>query len=70
MSASIAAAIEKIQHQSERLDLVIYCVGLLHDGDFQPEKSLRQTGCRSAAAVVSGQLPLVQVYSPSICYRC
>lgn len=39
---SIAAAIEKIQHQSERLDLVIYCVGILHDGDFQPEKSLRQ----------------------------
>jgi NAD(P)-dependent dehydrogenase (short-subunit alcohol dehydrogenase family) len=40
--SSIAAAIEKVQHQSERLDLVIYCVGLLHDGDFQPEKSLRQ----------------------------
>jgi NAD(P)-dependent dehydrogenase (short-subunit alcohol dehydrogenase family) len=39
---SIAAGLEKIQHQSERLDLVIYCVGILHDGDFQPEKSLRQ----------------------------
>ena len=25
-----------------RLHLVVYCVGLLHDGDFQPEKSLRQ----------------------------
>lgn len=40
--ASMAAAIDKIQSQSGRLDLVIYCVGLLHDGDFQPEKSLRQ----------------------------
>jgi NAD(P)-dependent dehydrogenase (short-subunit alcohol dehydrogenase family) len=42
--ATIAAAVDKIQHQSGRLDLVIYCVGLLHDGDFQPEKSLRQLG--------------------------
>ena len=39
---TIAAAVEKIQHQSERLDLVIYCVGVLHDGNFQPEKSVRQ----------------------------
>jgi NAD(P)-dependent dehydrogenase (short-subunit alcohol dehydrogenase family) len=40
--SSIASAVETIQHQSERLVLVLYCVGLLHDGDFQPEKSLRQ----------------------------
>jgi NAD(P)-dependent dehydrogenase (short-subunit alcohol dehydrogenase family) len=39
---SIAAAVEAIQNQGQQLDLVIYCVGLLHDGDFQPEKSLRQ----------------------------
>jgi NAD(P)-dependent dehydrogenase (short-subunit alcohol dehydrogenase family) len=38
----IAAAIEKIQHQTSQLDLVVYCVGLLHDGPFQPEKSLQQ----------------------------
>ncbi|MGG6237849.1 SDR family NAD(P)-dependent oxidoreductase [Nodosilinea sp. AN01ver1] len=39
---SIADAIAAIQTRTPRLHRVIYCVGVLHDGDFQPEKSLRQ----------------------------
>ena len=39
---SIAAAVNQIQAQVTRLDLVINCVGMLHQGDLQPEKSLRQ----------------------------
>lgn len=38
----IAEAIQKIRTQTDKLHLVINCVGLLHDGDLQPEKSLRQ----------------------------
>ena len=39
---SISQAIEQITQQTKKLHLVIYCVGILHDGNFQPEKSLRQ----------------------------
>jgi NAD(P)-dependent dehydrogenase (short-subunit alcohol dehydrogenase family) len=40
--AQIAAAIARIRQDSDRLDLVINCVGLLHSNQVQPEKSLRQ----------------------------
>ncbi|WOD39368.1 SDR family NAD(P)-dependent oxidoreductase [Nodosilinea sp. E11] len=40
--ASIAEAIAQLQAQSPHLHRAVYCVGLLHDGDLQPEKSLRQ----------------------------
>ncbi|WP_228053312.1 SDR family NAD(P)-dependent oxidoreductase [Nodosilinea sp. LEGE 07298] len=39
---TIAAAIASIQARTPRLHRVVYCVGVLHDGGFQPEKSLRQ----------------------------
>ena len=39
---SIAEAVIQIQAQVTRLDLVINCVGMLHQTDLQPEKSLRQ----------------------------
>ena len=39
---SIAEAVTTIQAQVTHLDLVINCVGILHQGDLQPEKSLRQ----------------------------
>lgn len=38
----IAQLAAKIQGQGRGLDLVINCVGVLHQGDLQPEKSLRQ----------------------------
>ncbi len=38
----VAAAIAAIKTQTDRLHFVINCVGVLHDGDFQPEKGLRQ----------------------------
>lgn len=39
---SMAQAVARLQAATPRLHLVVYCVGLLHDGDFQPEKSVRQ----------------------------
>ncbi|MBD1873581.1 SDR family NAD(P)-dependent oxidoreductase [Nodosilinea sp. FACHB-131] len=39
---TIEGAIAQIQTLTPRLHRVVYCVGVLHDGDFQPEKSLRQ----------------------------
>lgn len=38
----IAAAAKAIQTCDAKLHLVVYCVGLLHDGGLQPEKSIRQ----------------------------
>lgn len=38
----IAAAVTSIQQHTDRLHLIVNCVGLLHDGALQPEKSLRQ----------------------------
>jgi len=38
----IAAATERIRAEVTNLHLAINCVGVLHDGSLQPEKSLRQ----------------------------
>ncbi|MGF1498536.1 MAG: SDR family NAD(P)-dependent oxidoreductase [Elainellaceae cyanobacterium] len=38
----IAAAVHQIQVRTGTLHWVMNCVGFLHDGDIQPEKSLRQ----------------------------
>jgi NAD(P)-dependent dehydrogenase (short-subunit alcohol dehydrogenase family) len=38
----IAEAIQKILTQINKLHLVVNCVGFLHEGNLQPEKSLRQ----------------------------
>jgi len=40
--AQIATVIKDIQTETAALHTVINCVGLLHDGSMQPEKSLRQ----------------------------
>lgn len=40
--AQIAAAVKQIQESIGQLHLVVYCVGVLHEGDLAPEKSLRQ----------------------------
>ncbi|GAB4545520.1 MAG: SDR family oxidoreductase [Pleurocapsa sp.] len=40
--SQIAAAVQEISTTVDKLHLVIYCVGVLHQGDLQPEKSLRQ----------------------------
>jgi len=40
--AQVVAGIEQIRAQVAQLHLVINCVGLLHAGPLQPEKSLRQ----------------------------
>ena len=38
----IAAAVKQIQASVKQLHLAIYCVGVLHEGELSPEKSLRQ----------------------------
>lgn len=40
--AQIAVAIKEIQTETAALQTVINCVGILHEGPIQPEKSLRQ----------------------------
>ncbi|QIR38035.1 SDR family NAD(P)-dependent oxidoreductase [Tolypothrix sp. PCC 7910] len=40
--SQIAEAVQTIRNQVNKLHLVVNCVGLLHDGTLQPEKSLRQ----------------------------
>ncbi|MCL6435284.1 MAG: SDR family NAD(P)-dependent oxidoreductase [Leptolyngbyaceae cyanobacterium HOT.MB2.61] len=40
--AQIAQGIAQLQAQIGRLHLVVYCVGFLHEGEIQPEKSLQQ----------------------------
>ena len=40
--SQIEAGIKEIQASVKELHLAIYCVGVLHEGDFTPEKSLRQ----------------------------
>ncbi len=40
--AQIVQGIAQIQGQIDKLHLVLYCVGFLHEGNIQPEKSLQQ----------------------------
>ncbi|WP_414565371.1 MULTISPECIES: SDR family NAD(P)-dependent oxidoreductase [unclassified Anabaena] len=40
--AQIVAVIQEIKNEVNKLHLVINCVGLLHEGNLQPEKNLRQ----------------------------
>lgn len=40
--AQLATAVKQIQESVEQLHLAIYCVGVLHDQNLSPEKSLRQ----------------------------
>lgn len=42
VEADIAQGIAEIKARHHALDLVINCVGILHDNDLQPEKGLRQ----------------------------
>ncbi|WP_319419121.1 SDR family NAD(P)-dependent oxidoreductase [Pleurocapsa sp. FMAR1] len=42
IESDIAAAAAHIKESSKRLHLAIYCVGVLHEEDLTPEKSLRQ----------------------------
>lgn len=45
----IEAAIATVRQDSDRLHLVINCVGFLHDGQQQPEKSLRHIKAENLA---------------------
>ncbi|MCC0178559.1 SDR family NAD(P)-dependent oxidoreductase [Waterburya agarophytonicola K14] len=40
--SQIAEGVKQIQELTKQLHLAIYCVGVLHEGNLSPEKSLRQ----------------------------
>ncbi len=75
--ASVAAAIAALQARTPHLHRAVYCVGVLHDGDFQPEKSLRQvtsetlvrsfqTNAVGAALLAKHLMPLFKHDQPSV----
>ncbi|MGF1570853.1 MAG: SDR family NAD(P)-dependent oxidoreductase [Nodosilinea sp.] len=75
--STIAEAIAKIQSLTPQLHLVVYCVGLLHEGHLQPEKSLGQlnsdqlgrlfqTNAVGAALLAKHLLPLLKHDQPSV----
>ncbi|MCC5885561.1 MAG: SDR family oxidoreductase [Gammaproteobacteria bacterium] len=59
----MAASCQQIRGLTDRLDLVIYCIGLLHDGahDIQPEKRLEQVDAAAMARqfAVNATAPLL-----------
>lgn len=74
---TIEGAIAHIQAHTPRLHRVVYCVGVLHDGDFQPEKSLRQltsenlmrsfqTNAFGAVLLAKHLMPLLKHDQPSV----
>ncbi|MBU7584577.1 MAG: SDR family NAD(P)-dependent oxidoreductase [Nostoc sp. TH1S01] len=73
----IVEAVKNISAKINKLHLVINCVGLLHEGDLQPEKSLRQINpenllryfqINSIGAVLLAKhlLPLFRHQEPSV----
>jgi len=73
----IAKAVQQINAEVNKLHLVINCVGLLHDGDFQPEKSLKhlnsenllryfQVNSIGAILLAKHLLPLFRHKEPSV----
>lgn len=74
---TIEGAIAHIQAHTPQLHRVVYCVGVLHDGDFQPEKSLRQltsenlmrsfqTNAFGAVLLAKHLLPVLKHDQPSL----
>lgn len=73
----IVEAVKNISTHINKLHLVINCVGLLHDGNFQPEKSLRhinsenllryfQINSIGAVLLAKHLLPLFRHKEPSV----
>jgi NAD(P)-dependent dehydrogenase (short-subunit alcohol dehydrogenase family) len=75
--AQVAAGIATIMANTDRLNFVINCVGVLHDGNLQPEKGLRQINADrllqyfqvnsiSAILLAKHLLPLFKHDQPSV----
>jgi len=75
--ATIAAALDRLKTHTDRLHWVINCVGVLHQGELQPEKSLRhleadrllqyfQTNSISAVLLAKHLTPLLRHDDPSL----
>jgi NAD(P)-dependent dehydrogenase (short-subunit alcohol dehydrogenase family) len=74
---NIAAAIKEIQASVKQLHLAIYCVGVLHDQNLTPEKSLKQINAENliysfqvnsigAVLLAKHLMPLFNKTEPSI----
>jgi len=75
--AEITQTVQNINAEVNKLHLVINCVGLLHDGDLQPEKSLKQINTENllryfqvnsigAVLLAKHLLPLFRHKEPSV----
>ncbi|OCQ94833.1 cell-cell signaling protein [Nostoc sp. MBR 210] len=75
--SQIVKAVQNIRSQINKLHLVINCVGLLHEGDLQPEKSLKhinpenllryfQINSIGAVLLAKHLLPLFRHQEPSV----
>jgi len=73
----IAKVLQNVSHEVNKLHLVINCVGLLHEGNLQPEKSLRQVNSENllryfqvnsigAVLLAKHLLPLFKHPQPSV----
>lgn len=75
--SDIAAAVQQIQQSVKQIHLAIYCVGVLHDQNLTPEKSLRQINAENliysfqvnsigAVLLAKHLMPLFNKTEPSI----
>lgn len=75
--SQIAAAVKQIQESVKQLHLAIYCVGVLHDQNLTPEKSLKQINAENliysfqvnsigAVLLAKHLMPLFNKTEPSI----
>ncbi|MBD2249910.1 SDR family NAD(P)-dependent oxidoreductase [Nostoc parmelioides] len=73
----IAEILQQINTETHRLHLVINCVGILHEGNLQPEKSLRQLNSENllhyfqinsigAVLLAKHLLPFFRHHEPSV----
>lgn len=69
----IATKIEQISTEIDKLHLVVNCVGILHAGDLQPEKSLRQIESKNLIRYFQvnsiGGVLLAKYLMPLLCHK-
>ena len=71
--SSIIQGIKVIGSETQKLHLVIYCVGMLHQGELQPEKSLRQINSQNLINYFQvnsiGAVLLAKHLMPLLCHK-
>lgn len=71
--SEIASMVQCLREQIDRLHLVVNCVGMLHEGSLQPEKSLRQINANQLLRYFQvnsvSAILLAQQLMPLLCHR-